>query len=39
LDGSYSITYPTSSTYETGNWYISLTNQFMAQVVSIFLEP
>jgi hypothetical protein len=39
LDGSYSITYSTSPSFETGNWYISLTNQFMAKVVSIFLEP
>lgn len=39
LDGSYTMTYSTSSAYETGNWYITLTNQFMAKVISIFLEP
>jgi len=39
LDGSYTLSYYTSSAYETGNWYITLTNQFMAKVISIFLEP
>ncbi|MDC8453728.1 MAG: hypothetical protein LV477_12570, partial [Candidatus Nitrosotalea sp.] len=39
LTGSYDISYSTSSAYETGNWYITLTNQFMSRVVSIYLEP
>ena len=38
LTGSYGITYSTLPTYETGNWYITLTNQFMSHVVSIYLQ-
>ena len=39
LDGSYFISFPTSSSFETGNWYIEITNSAITKVVSIFLEP
>ena len=39
LDGSYVISFPTSSSFETGNWYIEITNSAISKVVSIFLEP
>ena len=39
LDGSYVISFPTSSSFETGNWYIEVTNSATAKVISIFLEP
>jgi len=38
-DGSYVISFPTSSYYETGNWYITITNWGLTKVISIFLEP
>ncbi len=38
LDGSYAISFPTSSSFETGNWYIEITNSATAKVISIFLE-
>jgi hypothetical protein len=39
LDGSYVISYTTSPSYETGNWYISITNWSLTKVISIYLEP
>ncbi len=39
FDGTYNITYLTSSSFETGNWYITLHNGALTQVLSIFLEP
>ncbi|MDE2589251.1 MAG: hypothetical protein KGL95_06260, partial [Patescibacteria group bacterium] len=39
FDGSYNINYLTSTSFETGNWYITLHNGALTQVVSIFLEP
>ena len=39
LDGSYVISFPTSSSFETGNWYIEVTNSATAKVISIFFEP
>jgi hypothetical protein len=39
FDGSYNITYLTSPSFESGNWYITLHNGVLTHVVSIFLEP
>jgi hypothetical protein len=39
FDGSYNITYLTSPSFESGNWYVTLHNGILTQVVSIFLEP
>ncbi len=39
LDGSYVVSFPTSSSFETGNWYITITNWGITKVISIFLEP
>ncbi|WP_166289616.1 hypothetical protein, partial [Candidatus Nitrosotalea sp. FS] len=39
FDGSYNITYLTSSSFETGNWHITLHSGALTQVLSIFLEP
>ena len=39
FDGSYNITYLTSTSFETGNWYITLHDGALTQVVSIFLAP
>ena len=38
LDGSYVISYTTSSVYETGNYYITVTNWSLTKVISIFLQ-
>jgi hypothetical protein len=38
LDGSYVIFYTTSPVYETGNWYITITNWSLTKVISIYLE-
>jgi len=38
FDGSYNITYLTSSSFETGNWHITLHSGALTQVLSIFLE-
>ena len=38
LDGSYVIYYTTTPSYETGNWYISITNWSLTKVISIYLE-
>jgi len=38
LDGSYVISYTTSYVYETGNWYITVTNWSLTKVISIYLE-
>ncbi len=38
-DGSYVVSFPTSSAYETGNWDIAITNWSITKVLSIFLEP
>ncbi len=39
LDGSYSISYTTTPSYETGNWYITVTNWSLTKVISVYLEP
>ncbi|MGI0027572.1 MAG: hypothetical protein ACREAD_06990 [Nitrosopumilaceae archaeon] len=39
LDGSYVISYTTSSVYETGNYYITVTNWSLTKVISIYLQP
>src|SRR2546430_865113 len=39
LDGSYVLSFDTSPSYETGNWYISITNWSLTKVISIYLEP
>lgn len=39
FDGSYVVSFPTSSSYETGNWFITVTNWGVTKVISIFLEP
>ncbi|HET6457394.1 MAG TPA: hypothetical protein VFG24_00745 [Nitrosopumilaceae archaeon] len=39
LDGSYVLSYTTSHSYETGNWYITETNWSLTKVISIYLEP
>ena len=39
FDGSYNITYLTSSSFETGNWHVTLHSGALTQVLSIFLEP
>ena len=39
LDGSYVLSYTTTPSYETGNWYISITNWSLTKVISIYLEP
>ena len=39
FDRSYVISFPTSSSYETGNWYITITNWGLTKVISIYLEP
>jgi len=36
--GSYAVTFSTAQGYETGNWFITLTNQGQSRQVSIFLE-
>lgn len=37
-DGTYAMSYATSRSFETGTWYISVTNISQNRVVSIFLE-
>jgi hypothetical protein len=39
LDGSYSLSFDTTPSYETGNWYLSITNWSLTKVLSIYLEP
>ena len=39
LDGSYVLSFTTTPSYETGNWYISITNWSLTKVISIYLEP
>ncbi len=39
LDGSYIVSFPTSPSFETGNWHITTTNWGITKVISIFLEP
>ncbi|HYL65677.1 MAG TPA: hypothetical protein VEU72_00825 [Nitrosopumilaceae archaeon] len=39
LDGSYVLSFTTSPVYETGNWYISITNWSLTKIISIYLEP
>lgn len=38
-DGTYVLSYTTSSVYETGNWYITITNWSLTKVISIYLQP
>ncbi len=38
-DGSYLISFPTFSSFETGNWLISVTNWQETKTISIFLQP
>ena len=38
-DGTYAMSYTTSRSFETGTWYISVTNISQNRIVSIFLEP
>lgn len=38
-DGSYVLPFDTSSSLETGNWHITITNWGITKVISVFLEP
>ena len=38
-DGSYSVFFSTTSSYEAGNWYITMTNVGRSTVVYFYMEP
>ena len=38
-DGSFVMSFSTASSFETGNWHVSITNWSVTKVISIFLEP
>jgi len=38
-DGTYTMFFPTYSSYETGNWYINMSDAGQSTVVYLYMEP